>query len=196
MNIGIMGGTFDPLHIGHMLAAEAARDSYGLDEVWFMPSHIPPHKQQAGLTGEERLELVQAAVSDCGHFRILDWEVRRGGVSYTVETARRLKETYPGHRFHFIIGADMVEYLPKWREIGELTQLLTFIGVARPGTELNLGALPSGIADKVVIAEMPLIGISSTLIRERAAGGQSIRYMVPEPVYELIRRRGYYGIQP
>lgn len=196
MNIGIMGGTFDPLHIGHMLAAEAARDSYGLDEVWFMPSHIPPHKQQAGLTGEERLELVQAAVLDCGHFRILDWEVRRGGVSYTVETARRLKETYPGHRFHFIIGADMVEYLPKWREIGELTQLLTFIGVARPGTELNLGALPSGIADKVVIAEMPLIGISSTLIRERAAGGQSIRYMVPEPVYELIRRRGYYGIQP
>ena len=196
MNIGIMGGTFDPLHIGHMLAAEAARDSYGLDEVWFMPSYIPPHKQQAGLTGEERLELVQAAVADCGHFRILDWEVRRGGVSYTVETARRLKETYPDHRFHFIVGADMVEYLPKWREIGELTQLLTFIGVARPGTELNLGALPSGIADKVAIAEMPLIGISSTLIRERAAGGQSIRYMVPEPVYELIRRRGYYGIQP
>ncbi|WP_449601424.1 nicotinate-nucleotide adenylyltransferase [Paenibacillus sp. Marseille-Q9583] len=196
MKVGIMGGTFDPLHIGHMMAAEAARETYGLQEVWFMPSHIPPHKHEAGVSGADRLAMVQEAIHNHDAFRTLDWEVVRGGVSYTYETIRRLQEAYPHFDLYFIIGADMVQYLPKWNEIEELVQRLTFIGVGRPGTPLDLDALPTYIAEKVLLADMPLVDISSTMLRERAATGKSIRYMVPEAVFDYVQRSGLYGIQP
>ncbi|MEC0202520.1 nicotinate-nucleotide adenylyltransferase [Paenibacillus lautus] len=196
MKVGIMGGTFDPIHIGHMLAAECARDAYDLEEVWFMPSHIPPHKEDAGVTGLMRLEMTAEAVADHPSFRSLDWEVKRGGVSYTVDTVRELRNTYPEHAFSFIIGADMVAYLPKWNRIGELAEMLTFIGLNRPGTKLSVDDLPDFLQKVVVTAEMPLIEISSTLIRSRAASGSSIRYMVPDRVYDYIVRSGIYGVQP
>lgn len=196
MKVGIMGGTFDPIHIGHMLAAECARDAYDLEEVWFMPSHIPPHKEDAGVTGLMRLEMTAEAVADHPSFRTLDWEVNRGGVSYTVDTVRELREAYPEHDFYFIIGADMVAYLPKWNRIGELAEMLTFIGLNRPGTKLSVDDLPDFLQKAVVTAEMPLIEISSTIIRSRAASGSSIRYMVPDRVYDYIVRSGIYGIQP
>lgn len=196
MKVGIMGGTFDPLHIGHMLAAEAARDTFGLNEVWFMPSHIPPHKHEAGVSSEDRLEMVRRTVEGHEFFRTLDWEVKRGGVSYTFETIRGLQQQYPGIDFYFIIGADMVQYLPKWHGIDELVERLTFIGVGRPGTPLDLGALPANVAAKVVLADMPLVDISSTVLRKRAAEGKSIRYMVPEAVYDYIHGSGLYGVQP
>ncbi|NQX45596.1 nicotinate-nucleotide adenylyltransferase [Paenibacillus tritici] len=196
MKVGIMGGTFDPLHIGHMMAAETARESYGLQEVWFMPSHIPPHKHEAGATGEERLAMVEEAVKDHPSFGILDWEVVRGGVSYTLETVISLQEEYPQHEFFFIVGADMVQYLPKWQGIEELVKRLTFIGVGRPGTPLDLELLPAFIAGRVQLADMPLVDISSTMLRARAAEGKSIRYMVPDAVYEYVQRSGLYGVQP
>lgn len=196
MKIGIMGGTFDPLHIGHLLAAESARDSYQLDEVWFMPSHIPPHKEKAGATGDERLMMVAEAIKDHPSFRTLDIEVKRGGVSYTIDTIEELHEIHPGVDFYFIIGADMVNYLPKWDRIEDLSRIITFIGVGRPGSPLDLTTLPSYLQGKVLLADMPLVDISSTEIRERAETGHSIRYRVPEPVYEYIIRSGIYGIQP
>ncbi|MFF2908978.1 nicotinate-nucleotide adenylyltransferase [Paenibacillus sp. NPDC057934] len=195
MKIGIMGGTFDPPHIGHMLAAESARDTYGLDEVWFMPSHIPPHKHEAGVSGEDRLAMVQEAVKDHPSFRTLDLEVLRGGVSYTIDTIRELQSEHPKSEFYFIIGADMVQYLPKWQSIDELVQRLTFIGVGRPGTPLDLEALPEHIAGRVTLADMPQVDISSTMLRQRAAEGRSIRYMVPDGVYEYVQRGGLYDIQ-
>ncbi|EGG35912.1 nicotinate-nucleotide adenylyltransferase [Paenibacillus sp. HGF5] len=196
MKVGIMGGTFDPIHIGHMLAAECARDAYDLEEVWFMPSHIPPHKEDAGVTGLMRLEMTAEAVADHPSFRTLDWELKRGGVSYTVDTVRELRDAYPEHDFYFIIGADMVAYLPKWNRIGELAEMLTFIGLNRPGTKLSVDDLPDFLQKAVVTAEMPLIEISSTIIRSRAASGSSIRYMVPDRVYDYIVRSGIYGLQP
>lgn len=196
MKVGIMGGTFDPIHIGHMLAAESARDAYDLEEVWFMPSHIPPHKEDAGVTGLMRLEMTAEAIAGHPSFRTLDWEVKRGGVSYTVDTVRELRDAYPEHDFYFIIGADMVAYLPKWNRIGELAEMLTFIGLNRPGTELSVDDLPDFLQKAVVTAEMPLIEISSTIIRSRAASGSSIRYMVPDRVYDYIVRSGIYGLQP
>ncbi|MHA6531340.1 nicotinate-nucleotide adenylyltransferase [Paenibacillus sp. BAC0078] len=196
MRVGIMGGTFDPLHIGHMMAAETARESYALEEVWFMPSHIPPHKHEAGATGAERLAMVQDAIRDHEAFGILDLEIARGGVSYTFETIAILQEKFPQHEFFFIIGADMVQYLPKWHGIEELVRRLTFIGVGRPGTPLDLAALPGFIAEKVLLADMPLVDISSTMLRARAAEGKSIRYMVPEAVYDYVQRSGLYGIHP
>lgn len=196
MKVGIMGGTFDPIHIGHLLAAESARDAFVLDEVWFMPSHIPPHKENVGASGEMRLEMTEEAIYGHPSFRTLDWEVKREGVTYTIDTAEELRHTYPDIDFHYIIGADMVNYLPKWHRIGELVEMLTFIGVNRPGSELDLDKLPPGISKSVKLADMPLLDISSSMIRERAAAGMSIRYMVPDRVYDYIIRREMYGIQP
>lgn len=196
MKVGIMGGTFDPLHIGHMMAAEAARESYGLEEVWFMPSHIPPHKHEAYVSGADRLAMVEETVKGHEAFRTLDWEVSSDGVSYTIDTIRKLQAEYPQLDFYFIIGADMVQYLPKWQGIEELAQRITFIGVERPGTQLDLEALPHAIAAKVLLADMPLVEISSTKLRERAAAGRSIRYMVPDAVYDYVQRSGLYGVQP
>ncbi len=194
--IGIMGGAFDPIHLGHLLAAEAAREQHDLEEVWFMPSHIPPHKHQAGVSGEQRLAMVEAATHSHPAFKPLDIELRRGGVSYTVDTIRALREQHPGLELFFIIGADMVNYLPKWEGIEELTEMLSFIGLQRPGSFLELDALSPYIQDSVLLADMPLVDISSSLIRKHIANGLSVRYMVPEAVYEYIVRSGLYGIRP
>ncbi|RCX22666.1 nicotinate-nucleotide adenylyltransferase [Fontibacillus phaseoli] len=192
--VGIMGGAFDPIHLGHLLAAEAAREQYRLEEVWFMPSHIPPHKHQAGVSGEQRLAMVEAATRSHPAFKPLDIELRRGGVSYTVDTIKELRGQHPALKLHFIIGADMVNYLPKWEGIEELTGMLRFIGLQRPGSFLELDALPPYIQDAVLLADMPLVDISSSLIRKRISSGLSVRYMVPEAVYEYIVRSGLYGI--
>ncbi|MNM89998.1 Nicotinate-nucleotide adenylyltransferase [compost metagenome] len=194
--VGIMGGAFDPIHLGHLLAAEAAREQYQLEEVWFMPSHIPPHKHQAGVSGQQRLEMVAAATDQHPAFKAIDIELQRGGVSYTINTVKELRKQYPEVDFYFIIGADMVNYLPKWEGIEELTTLLKFIGLQRPGSFMEIDLLPSFIQEAVNLAEMPLVDISSSLIRRRISGGLSVRYMVPEVVYEYMIRSGLYGIQP
>lgn len=192
--VGIMGGAFDPIHLGHLLAAEAAREQYALDEVWFMPSHIPPHKSKSGVSGQERLEMVAAAVRSHPDFWTLDIELKRGGVSYTIDTIRELKQLHPDLEFYFIIGADMVNYLPKWEGIEELVTMLRFIGLQRPGSFLELDLLPSFIQDAVLLADMPLVDISSSLIRKRRASGHSVRYMVTEEVYEYIVRSDLYAV--
>lgn len=192
--VGIMGGAFDPIHIGHLLAAEAAREQHRLEEVWFMPSHIPPHKQQAGVSGQQRLEMVEAAIRDHPAFKAIDIELQRGGVSYTIDTVKELSKTFPRVEFYFIIGADMVNYLPNWENIEELTSMLQFIGLQRPGSFMELDTLPPYIQNAVTLADMPLIDISSSLIRRRITEGLSVRYMVPEAVFEYMIRSGLYGI--
>lgn len=194
--IGIMGGAFDPIHVGHLLVAEAARDQFGLEEVWFMPSHLPPHKREAGVSGQQRLEMVSVAIAGNPYFKPLDIELVRGGISYTIDTMKELQQLHPDIHFHFIIGADMINYLPKWEGIEELVNMVKFIGLQRPGSMLELDSLPQFIEDAVVLAEMPLVDISSSLIRRRAAKGQSVRYMVPESVYEYMIRSGIYAVQP
>lgn len=192
MKVGIMGGTFDPIHMGHLLAAETVKDAYKLDEVWFMPSHIPPHKQAAGATGEQRLKMTKLATEDYLDYSTLDIEVVRGGVSYTIDTIQLLHKEYPNTTFYFIIGADMVNYLPKWERIEELVQQITFIGVGRPGFDLHLDDLPEFLQSRVLLAEMPQVDISSTAIRRRLAGGKSVRFMVPDSVLTYITRSGLY----
>lgn len=189
-----MGGAFDPIHLGHLLAAEAAREQYQLEEVWFMPSHTPPHKHEAGVSAMERLEMVKLATLANPAFKTLDIELRRGGVSYTIDTITELKKLHPTVEFHFIIGADMVNYLPKWQGIEQLTGMLTFIGLQRPGSFLELDILPSYIQHAVKLADMPLVDISSSLIRRHIASKHSVRYMVPESVYEYMIRGGLYGL--
>ncbi|USG63916.1 nicotinate-nucleotide adenylyltransferase [Brevibacillus ruminantium] len=189
--IGIMGGTFDPIHLGHLLAAEQAREQAGLDEVWFMPTHIPPHKWRVELTeASQRLRMVELSVADHPAFRAHDLELHREGPSYTYDTVRTLLQTHPDCQFSFIIGGDMVQILPQWHRIDELVQMVRFIGLARPGTKLE----NSSYAGLVTFVEMPAWDLSSTLIREKVAQGKSIRYLVHPEVDRYIKERGLYGL--
>ncbi|MFD0871476.1 MULTISPECIES: nicotinate-nucleotide adenylyltransferase [Paenibacillus] len=194
MLIGIMGGTFDPIHTGHLVAAETALEEAGLDEVWFMPANIPPHKPNTPLASpDQRLEMVSLAIDSHPSYRAVDVELTRGGTSYTYDTVTRLQQLYPDHRFHYIIGADMVMYLPKWHQIEKLSEMVTFLGVGRPGFDIDLEALPSHLRSRIKLMTMPAMEISSTDIRERIRNGRSIRYRVPESVRLYIERSGIYG---
>jgi nicotinate-nucleotide adenylyltransferase len=190
--VGIMGGTFDPIHIGHLIAAEQARDACGLDEVWFIPTHSPPHKHApTGASPDHRLAMVRLAIADYPPFRLSDLEIRRGGVSYTIDTVERLTADRPDTQFAYIIGADMVEYLPRWHRIEEIAAKITFIGLARPGYTLD-GELPEWLRRRVTTVEIPLIDISSTAIRARIRAGRSVRFLIPPPVQAYIEENGLY----
>lgn len=194
MQVGIMGGTFDPIHQGHLLAAELAREAAGLDEVWFMPSYAPPHKQPGPVaTPEERLRMVGHAIAGHPCFKATDIEIVKGGTSYTVDTVELLTARYPGIRFSFIIGADMVMYLPKWYLIEKIVQRIDFIGLGRPGSEVKLEELPDFLRSRVTIAPMLQIELSSTEIRRRLREGLTVRYMVPEAVRMYMEESGIYG---
>ncbi len=193
MKIGIMGGTFDPVHIGHVIAAERALEEAGLDEVWFMPSNVPPHKTPAGqVSADHRLEMVRKAVEEETKFRVTDFELKMGGISYTVNTVKLLKDRYPDYQFSWIIGGDMVKFLHQWYKIEEISQMIDFIGLMRPGVEFDPKNLPQRLAEKVRMIAMPMIEISSTEIRERRKAGKSIRYLVPHQVWRYIEEHALY----
>ena len=189
-----MGGTFDPVHLGHLTMAASAYEQGGVDEVWFMPSSSPPHKEASGVAdAEDRLEMVRLAIGGHSAFRLCMLEIERGGTSYTIDTARQLIRLYPEHQFLWIIGADMIAYLPNWTSIDELGKLIQFIGVRRPGYEQPLAGLPGPYAAMVQMIEAPLMDISSTEIRERLQAGEAVDHLLPEPVAAYIRRKGLYG---
>ncbi|WP_226583205.1 nicotinate-nucleotide adenylyltransferase [Halobacillus litoralis] len=184
--IGILGGTFDPPHQGHLIMAEYAREEMGLDEVWFMPSFIPPHKQESATAPPARLEMVKRATENHPQFKVCDVELVRKGTSYTVDTMSFLKEEYPDYKFFFIIGGDMVQHLPKWNRIEELKQMVDFIGVERPGYQWN-DSIPIHFVD------IPSIDVSSTMVRSRMVSGKSVRYLIPETVDSYIKENRLYG---
>lgn len=189
MKIGILGGTFDPIHIVHMMIAEQVRETFQLDQIWFMPAHVPPHKEGKKVTdSSQRLHMVKLAISNIPYFKASSFELDRPGPSYTYDTVQALKERFPGEQFFFIIGGDMVDYLPHWHRIEELVKLIQFIGVHRPGYE------PDHVFAREYVKNMafPQMDISSTLIRERIARGQSIRFMVSEKVRIYIEENRLY----
>ena len=193
IQVGIMGGTFDPIHIGHMVAAETAREAAGLDEVWFIPSAVPPLKnREPSASGEQRLEMVYRAVDFQPYFRAMDIELERGGVSYSIDTVKELQELYPGRAFTYIVGADRLYDLNGWHRVEQLAELVSFIGLERPGHSVDPASLPSFISDKLRIVRMPQIDISSTDIRGRRTAGRSIRFLVPDKVYSFIIRNHLY----
>ncbi|MCR8645733.1 nicotinate-nucleotide adenylyltransferase [Paenibacillus sp. N1-5-1-14] len=193
MRIGIMGGTFDPIHIGHLIAAERARVDGGLDEVWFMPTFVPPHKERAPLgSPEQRLEMVRLATEENPHFKACDFELRKGGVSYSIYTVEQLTAAHPAYSFYYIIGGDMVQYLPKWFEIDRLVTKVKFLGLDRGGYVIDHDQLPAQISSVVTMVEMPNIELSSTFIRSKVHAGDSIRYLVTESVNTYIKECGLY----
>ncbi|WP_153733012.1 nicotinate-nucleotide adenylyltransferase [Sporosarcina obsidiansis] len=185
--IGILGGTFNPPHIGHLLIANEVRYACDLEEVWLMPAAIPPHKVAAGdATAEQRLRMVKLAVADIEGLSVSSFEMERGGISYTYDTMTQLVNDEPRHEFYFIIGGDMIDMLPNWYRIDELIKIIKFIGVKRPGA-VNTSDLP------VEMVETPQLDLSSTLIRQRFLEGGTVQLLIPPAVEAYIREERLYG---
>lgn len=184
--IGIFGGTFDPPHLGHLFIANEILSELSLDEIWFMPNQQPPHKEKSvGVTNEDRVNMLQLCMRNHPKFRIETIELERSGPSYTFETMEILTELYKGNQFYFIIGADMIEYLPKWYKIDELLKLVTFVGVNRPNF--------SHVTDyPMVFVDIPQVGISSSEIRQRLKAGKTVQYLLHDCVSKYIKEKKLY----
>lgn len=201
MRIGILGGTFNPIHIGHLIIAEEVYCRHGLSKVLFIPSGLPPHKSTDGLAeARHRYEMVNLAIQGNDHFEVSDVEISREGKSYTVDTVEVLLEHYGRNSDpHLIIGMDTVCELPSWKDIKRLSTLCRIVVVNRPGSDLNnLDQLIPILGEKKVEemkriqVEIPPIGISSTEIRDRLKNGLPIRHRVPREVESYIKRHGLY----
>ena len=198
--IGLLGGTFDPIHFGHLLLAVHSYEELDLDRVIFIPSRLPPHKSEPVAEAADRLEMVRLALADDARFLVCDCELGRAEPSYTIETVRQLQSSLgsDAHLF-WLIGSDMVGDLPSWHKIGELVELIEIIVVGRAGqAEPDYPALePTLTAEQIRRLraqgiKLPLIDISSTAIRERIGAGQSARYLLPRVVEEYITQHKLY----
>ena len=196
MKLAIMGGTFNPIHIGHLVCAEEAVSQYGLDKVLFMPTGYPPHKGiSAGVSPEHRFQMCRIATAGNPRFEVSRYEIDRNQVSYTVNTVRRFRSEMPEAELYFITGADAVLEILEWKDPQELLTMAMLIAATRPGYPLDKisGALDIFLRENSVkMMEIPGIGVSSTLIRSRVAAGMSIRYLVLEGVRRYIEEKGLY----
>ncbi|MEH7093795.1 nicotinate-nucleotide adenylyltransferase [Neobacillus vireti] len=185
--VGILGGTFDPPHYGHLLIANEVLSALELDKIWFMPNHEPPHKKKPeSVKDEDRLRMLEVAIAGNSAFSIQPIELDRNGPSYTVDTMKLLNAEYPDHQFFFIIGADMIEYLPKWHDIDILINLVQFVGVERPSYSQQTDY-------PILYVDVPAIDVSSSMIRDRVKKGKSVRYLLPDPVIDYIEEKQLYG---
>ena len=184
--IGIVGGTFDPIHIGHMLLGEWAYEQYSLDEVWFMPAGMPYFKEGKKVSpAEERLESVRRAVSSFSYMKVCDLEVKRGGRTYTYETVEELNRLYPDDRFFFIFGEDCLNALEYWKEPERILAGCEIIAATRGSSsdpekmKEKASVLCEKLGGIIHVMDFPAIDISSTMIRERISKGLSVKYLVP-----------------
>jgi nicotinate-nucleotide adenylyltransferase len=200
-HIGILGGTFNPIHLGHLFVGRAAAEAFGLESVLLMPCSVSPLKCGVpGLaTGADRLEMVRLSVSGDPLLQPSGLDLERGGVSYAIDTVKALRERRPHDRFSFIIGTDALRELHHWHKIDEMLTLCDFIIVARPGVDAPLAAealpFPDDVRARLLggVIRGRLCDISSTEIRRRIAEGRSIRYLVCPAVEAYIRDRGLYA---
>lgn len=196
--LGIMGGTFDPIHNGHLVAAEQAFDDLGLDLVVFMPAGRPAFKQDRDVTpGEERYAMTLLATADNPHFVASRFEVDREGVTYTADTLRLLRGLYPPNvEFYFITGADAITEIVTWRDAADIARLAHLVAATRPGYDLDRAweAIDaSGVDFDVTYLSVPALAISSSYLRARVGAGQSLRYLTPDPVTGYVHKHGLYG---
>lgn len=189
MKLGVLGGSFDPIHLGHLRAAENAREALGLEQVRFVPAGEPPHKPKGGLSGaEDRLAMVRLATASNPAFAVSDLEVRRDGPSYTVETLLAIAAEPEGHEVFLIVGSDTLPEMESWREPQRIFELCTVAVAARPGA--LAGKAPVGA--RVVTVPGPELPLSATAVRQRAHEGRSVRYLVPDAVADYIETRRLY----
>ncbi|MSQ24468.1 MAG: nicotinate-nucleotide adenylyltransferase [Chloroflexi bacterium] len=196
--IGIFGGTFDPIHIGHLFIAEEAASVLNLAKVIFVPASVPPHRSTSPLaTPQQRYTMVQLAIADNARFAVSVVELDRPGPSYTVDTLKLLKADFPDAGLFFLIGMDSLPELVHWRDPAEILHLAHIVAVARGGVGAgDFAALEAHLPEargRVTILDAPGLEISASDIRHRVATGRSIRYFVPGPVADFIAEQGLYG---
>jgi nicotinate-nucleotide adenylyltransferase len=200
MRLGLFGGSFDPVHYGHLLLAECSRETLRLDEVWLIPAAIPPHKQaRERAPAKARVEMLELALAGHEQIKASRIEIDRGGVSYTLDTLEAVKQLQPTATLFFLMGADSLRDLPTWREPRRICELAIAAVVRRGGAaEADFSVLaplvsPERMAEiRSAQVEMPLIELSSTDLRQRVASGKSLRYRTPRAVEKYIETQGLY----
>jgi nicotinate-nucleotide adenylyltransferase len=196
--LGIMGGTFDPIHYGHLVTAEGARYSFGLDRVIFVPSGRPPHKPGHIVSDPlDRYKMTCLAVASNPFFCASAIEVERPGPSFTIDTVRAVMQLYPGAKIYFITGADALLEIFKWKDFDILLTICNFVAATRPGYRLfelreKTASLPSDLKQNISYMEVPALAISSTEIRQRVHDGRPVKYLLPESVEDYIKKNKLY----
>lgn len=199
-SIGLMGGTFDPIHHGHLVTAEEARCQFGMEKVVFIPAGIPPHKVRRDISpSQHRYEMTKLAVATNPYFTVSDLEINREGASYTIDTVLAMKEKYQEQELFFITGADAVLEILTWRNVVGLLEMCTFLAATRPGFKLeSLGSKLAHLSrehlTKIKTLEVPALAISSTEIRRRVQQGRPIKYQLPEAVESYIYQNALYQL--
>ncbi|MCF8528575.1 MAG: nicotinate-nucleotide adenylyltransferase [Aquiluna sp.] len=186
--IGVMGGTFDPIHNGHLVAASEAADAFGLDEVIFVPTGLPWHKK-AVTSAEHRYLMTVVATAANPRFRVSRIDIDREGVTYTVDTLSDVAKLHPGADLFFITGADAIAQILAWKDIDQIWSLAHFVAVTRPGHEI---ALPDSPKANISVLEIPALAISSTDVRERIKTNKPVWYLVPDGVVQYIAKHELY----
>jgi nicotinate-nucleotide adenylyltransferase len=195
LKIGIMGGTFDPVHYGHLFIAEAARRALLLDRLIFVPAGNPPHKRYAAMAAaEDRYAMTALAIKDNPHFEISRIETDKTGASYTSETLERLTGIYVNARFFLIMGMDSALEITKWHDPFKILSLSTVVAVARPGyIRDKIDKIDEAARKTLIFLDAGMIDVSSTEIRDNARDGKSVRYMTPEAVCDYIKHMKLYS---
>ncbi len=189
--LGVLGGTFDPIHTGHLILAEQVREKLQLEQIIFIPCASPPHKTERELSpADYRLEMTRLALEENSCFFVSDIELKRKGLSYTVETLRELRELYKDSEMFFLTGSDVLDEITTWKNPEEIYRLAKIVIAVRPG--FDKFDPEDHFARRSIIVKITGMNVSSTQIREKVKSGQSIKYLVPQKVEEYIKNRGLY----
>lgn len=198
MRVGILGGTFDPVHYGHLLLAETCRDEFNLDEVLLIPAAAPPHKPDAVITDvKDRVNMLEFAASGVREFSVDQRELKREGPSYTVDTLQELHDEDSSRELFFLMGADSLNELHTWKEPARIAELATIVAVNRGGVDfIERGKLfrsmPDRVASSIQFVTMPSMEISASQIRQRVRDGKTIRFLLPRSAEVYIAEKGLY----
>lgn len=194
MKIGILGGTFNPVHIGHLILAEEAREKLELDKIIFMPTALPPHKDNFNIApAQDRLKMLKLAVKGNKFFAVSDIEIKRGGKSYTIDTVRELKKNNLLDSYYFIIGSDLLTYFDGWKDVDQIAKAVTFVVATRPGYPLeDIGTYAAMQQVGVKTLAIRAVDISGFEVRAQVKKNKSFRYLVPDKVFAYINKRKLY----
>lgn len=199
MKIGIVGGTFNPIHLGHLMLGEYAYEEYNLDEIWFMPNGNPPHKyiDKSECSTEERIEMTKIAIDKVSYFKYQSYEIERIEKSYSYQTMEAFTKQYSEDEFFFIIGSDSLFALEQWKCPEKLVKLCTILVACRENIDIvlvkkQISYLEQKYECKIVLLQMPLLEISSSHIRNRVKSGKSIKYIVPDEITTYIQDNKLY----
>lgn len=187
MKIGILGGTFNPIHIGHLILAEEIREKIGLDKIIFVPTYLPPHKNNTDIAPAwDRYRMIKLAIKRNPFFLVSDFEIKKDGLSYTIDTIKEFKKVYPQDDLYFLIGSDLLKYLDDWKDLPEILQMVKFIVATRPGYPLE--KIPAYISTM----EIRAVDVSAFEVRQCIKNKKSFRYLVPEAVFRYINKNKLY----